>query len=99
MCFFDQNTSQVVLYSFVLFLAKSGAELAFGFVFLIHIDLFPTNFLVTSYGICNIFCRLLTMFAPIVAEIPNVAIPLAFLVALNCAGMFASVFLRKKKTT
>lgn len=94
--FFDRNTSHLVLYSLVLFLAKSGAELAFGFVFVIHIDLFPTNFLVTSYGICNIFCRLITMFAPIVAEIPNVSIPLTFLVGLNLAGVIASIMLRAK---
>jgi hypothetical protein len=84
------------LYSLVLFLAKSGAELAFGFVFVIHIDLFPTSFLVTSYGICNIFCRTITMAAPIVAEIPNVAIPLTFLVALNLAGVLGSIMLRKR---
>ena len=96
MCFFDQNTEKVILYSFVLFMAKAGAELAFGFVFVIHIDLFPTSFLVTSYGICNIFCRLITMAAPIVAEVPNVAVPLSFLVGLNLAGAVGSILLRVK---
>lgn len=80
----------------MLLLAKTGAELAFGFVFVIHTELFPTSFLVTSYGICNIFCRMITMAAPIVAEVSNVAVPLAFLVGLNGLGALASLMLRMK---
>ena len=96
-CFFDRETNQIVLYSLVLLIAKSGAELAFAFVTLIHLELFPTSFLVTSYGICNIFCRLATMFAPIVAEIPNSSVPLSFLLGLNLMGVVASLVLKKKR--
>jgi hypothetical protein len=96
-CFFDKHTNQIVLYSLVLLVAKSGAELAFAFVTLIHLELFPTNFLVTSYGICNIVCRMVTMFAPIVAEVSNPLVPLSFLVGLNLMGVLGSVVLKKKK--
>eukprot|EP00347_Sterkiella_histriomuscorum_P006274 403353395 len=96
-CFFDKHTNQVVLYSLVLLIAKSGAELAFAFVTLIHLELFPTSFLVTSYGICNIFCRMVTMFAPIVAEIPNPMVPLTFLIGLNLVGVVGSIILKTRK--
>ena len=92
-CFFDRHTNQIALYSLVLLVAKSGAELAFAFVTLIHLELFPTHFLVTSYGICNIFCRMATMFAPIVAEVPNPLVPLTFLIGLNLLGVVASLVL------
>ncbi len=81
----------------VLLVAKGGAELAFGFVTLIHLELFPTNFIVTSYGICNIVCRMVTMTAPIVAEIPNIAIPIAFMIAANGAGLLSSLILKTKR--
>ena len=96
MCMFDQNTDQLLLYALVLFFAKSGAGLAFAFVYVIHVELFPTSFLVTSYGICNIFCRALTMLAPLVAEIPNKMVPLGCLVAFNVAGAVASSLIRKR---
>lgn len=96
-CLFDSDTKQIVLYSLVLLLAKGGAELAFGFVTLIHLELFPTSFIVTSYGICNIVCRMVTMSAPIVAEIPNVAIPIAFMIATNAAGLVSSIVLKTKR--
>ena len=83
----------------MLLLAKTGAFLAFGFVFVIHTELFPTSFLVTSYGICNIFCRMITMLAPIIAEVNNIAVPLTFLVVLNGIGAIASACLRIRPQT
>lgn len=94
MSFFDSNTSHLLLYSLILLLAKAGAELAFGFCFVIHTELFPTSFLVTSYGICNVFCRCITMFAPIVAEIPNPMVPLTVLILLNGLGVLCSILLK-----
>lgn len=94
---FDKGTSQVTLYAIVLLLAKSGASLTFGLSYSIHIELFPAHFIVSSYGICNFFCRGLTIFAPIVAEIPNPWVPLLFLNGSAIAGLTASMLLRKKK--
>lgn len=39
------------------------------------------------------------MAAPIVAEIPNVMVPLTFLIGFNLAGVVASIMLRTKKTS
>jgi Na+/melibiose symporter-like transporter len=56
-------------FSMIILLTRCGINLAFCMVFVIHTELFPTSFLATSYGICNFFCRTLTLLAPIVAEI------------------------------
>ena len=71
--------------------------MTFGFAYAIHIDIFPSHFLISSYGICNFFCRGLTIFAPMVAEVPNPWVPLSFLNASAIAGLVASILLRKKK--
>jgi hypothetical protein len=52
--------------------------------------------MITSYGLCNFFCRGLTMLAPIVAEVPNHLFPLAFCVVTSALGFFSSASLRKK---
>eukprot|EP00347_Sterkiella_histriomuscorum_P001230 403372829 len=93
---FDPNTDQLILYALVLLLAKSGATLSFGFAYAIHLELFPSHFLVTSYGICNFFCRGLTMFAPLVAEVEDRRIPLGFLIGLAILGFISSSLLKKK---
>jgi hypothetical protein len=96
LCFFKQGTSQVIIYALILLLAKSGASLSFGYAYAIHIDLFPSNFVISSYGICNFFCRGLTIFAPIVAELPNPMLPLLFLNLSAFAGLGASSVLKKR---
>ena len=96
LCFFNKGTSQVILYALILLLAKSGASLSFGYAYAIHIDLFPSNFVISSYGICNFFCRGLTIFAPIVAELPNPMLPLLFLNLSAFAGLGASSVLKKR---
>ena len=96
LCFFDAGTDQVLLYAIILLLAKNGASLSSGFAYAIHIDLFPSHFLVSSYGICNFFCRGLTIFAPIVAEVPNPWVPLLFLNVIGIAGFVASGLLKMK---
>ena len=71
LCFFDAQTEYALPYALVLLLAKGGCTLSFGFTYAIHLDLFPSHFIITSYGVCNFFCRGLTMFAPMVAEFEN----------------------------
>jgi len=93
---FDASTEHLILYALVLLIAKSGATLSFGFAYAIHLELFPSHFLVTSYGICNFFCRGLTMLAPMVAEFDDRRVPLAFLIGLALMGVVASSLLKKK---
>ena len=80
----------------MLFLCKSGANLAFGFIFSMHLENFPPAFMVTSFGICNFFCRLITMGAPVVAELPNKMIPLSSMVIVNFLAVFASILMRPR---
>ena len=92
--FFDPATDQVLLFAFVLLMAKSGASLAFGFAYAIHIELFPAHFLISSYGICNFFCRGVTIFAPLIAEVENPMIPNAFMAGLALLGLVAAWLLK-----
>lgn len=91
--FFDPHTEYIMLFAFVLLMAKGGASLAFGFAYAIHIDLFPSHFLISSYGICNFFCRGVTIFAPLVAEVENQIIPNLFMIGLAAIGLAASMIL------
>ena len=97
LCLFDKGTSHLVTYALILMVAKGGATLNFGFAYAIHQDLFPQYFLITSYGLCNFFCRGLAMFAPIIAEVPNQLLPLAFCVLMSSIGFLASSTLKKKE--
>ena len=97
LCFFSQGTDHVLLYALVLLLAKSGASLTFGFAYAIHIELFPSNFVVSTYGICNFFCRGLTIFAPFVAEVSNPWVPMIFLNISSILGLLATAMLKKRE--
>ena len=96
LCFYDQNTEQVALYAFVLCLAKSGATLNFGFAYAIHQDLFPSFFIITSYGVCNFFCRGLTILAPIVVEVPEKIVPYLVCVGTSLLGLLSASMLKKR---
>lgn len=97
LCLFDANTEHVAAYAIILCLAKSGVTLSFGFAYAIHQELFPNYFIVTSYGVTNFFCRGLTIFSPIVAEIPIHIVPLLACVGGSLMGLFAASQLVKKK--
>jgi hypothetical protein len=92
--FFDRGTEKVILFAVVLLVAKSGASLAFGFAYAIHIDLFPAHFLISSYGICNFFCRGVTILAPLIAEVENPVIPNGAMIFLSVLGVASTWFLR-----
>jgi len=97
LCFYDKGTPHLLAYALTLMVAKGGATMNFGLAYAIHQDLFPQFFMITSYGLCNFFCRGLAMFAPIIAEVPNRLLPLAFCVLMSTIGFFASSSLRKKE--
>jgi hypothetical protein len=96
LCFFGEGTTHAVLYALVLCLAKSGATLNFGFAYAIHHELFPNFFIITSYGVCNFVCRGLTIFAPIVAEMPDHVVPFIFCVGGSLLGLLSASLLKKK---
>jgi hypothetical protein len=58
----------IYLSSFFIMLTNLGVVCVFGIAYLINPTLFPTIFLATCYGACNVFGRFVTIFAPVVAE-------------------------------
>ena len=65
-----------------------GSVTTFNLVYLIVIELFPTIFVATSYGACNIIGRAITIASPLVARAPN-PIPLGVM----AVGAFFCVIL------
>ena len=92
----DFESTGEVAYSLVFFLFKCGVSMVFISLFVIHQDLFHTKYLATSYGICNTVSRVVTLGAPIIAEIPNRTVPVGLMLALNIIALIAAYFLRMK---
>ena len=67
-------------------------------LFVIHQDLFPTKTLATSYGICNTMSRVVTLGAPIIAELKNRAVPVGLMLGLNVIALIAAYLLRMKRS-
>ena len=59
-----------------------GVVTTFNLVYLIVNELFPTLYLATAYGACNIVGRSITILSPLVARAPD-PIPLAILGAYS----------------
>ena len=68
-------------------IAKFGISGGFTIVYVCNSDVFPTLFCSTAIGICNFASRLLTIFAPQVAEV-NPPFPMILFVSLNLLGIF-----------
>jgi hypothetical protein len=52
-------------------------------VFVSTVEIFPTQFVATAFGFCNIGCHLLSIGAPMVAEM-DAPIPMTVFSCLNC---------------
>jgi hypothetical protein len=83
-----------IAYSFVFLLFKSGVSMVFISLFVIHQDLFHTKYLTSSYGVCNIFSRIVILAAPLVAEFKDRTIPVGLMIALNAIALIAAYKLR-----
>lgn len=90
----EYATINAVVYSFIFLLFKCGVSLSFLSLFVIHYDLFETQFIATSYGICNIVSRLITLGAPITAEMSNSKIPIYIMLLMNILALVAAYFLK-----
>lgn len=73
-----------------------GIVTTFDLVYVIVNELFPTIFLATSYGACNIVGRAITIMSPLVAEAPN-PIPLLVLAIYSGICIFLPFGLVKLK--
>ena len=71
-----------------------GIVTAFDLVYLLVNDLFPTIFLATSYGACNVVGRLVSIFSPTMAYAPE-PIPMLTLIIFSAICVFIPMCLVK----
>jgi hypothetical protein len=67
-CILFLGESSTFWMPFFVVLAKFGIAGGFVIVYVSTVDVFPTLFCATALGFCNFFARVLTIFAPLVAE-------------------------------
>ncbi len=87
-----------LLYALFILILKLFVCLGFGTIYVVHLDLFDSSFLGTSYGVCNVASRLAVIGAPLIAELDNKTTPLVVLLAMNLTALAVTFFLKKKKT-
>ena len=95
---FCGNALNTIVYAIFILVLKLFVCLGFGTIYVIHLDLFDSSFLGTSYGICNVASRLAVIGAPLIAEVDNKTIPLIVLFGMNITALVVTFFLKKKKT-
>ena len=71
-----------------------GVVTAFDLVYLIVNELFPTIFLATSYGACNVVGRFISILSPLMAYAPN-PIPMLTLIIFSGLCIFLPLCLVK----
>jgi MFS family permease len=77
---------------FVLF-TKLGVTMSFNISYVIMNELFPTLLKATSFGMCNIVARLITITSPLVAILPS-PYPMLIFVIYACVTSFLCIFLK-----
>ena len=88
------NNSDLTVYlsSFFIMLTNLGVVCVFNIAYLINPTLFPTIFLSTCYGACNVFGRFVTIFAPVAAELGQ-TLPLLMLIGFSAVVTLCTRFL------
>jgi hypothetical protein len=84
------------LYAVFILVLKTFVCLGFGTIYVVHLDLFDSTFLGTSYGICNVASRLAVIAAPMVAEVPDRRVPMMVLLTMNALALGVTFLLKKK---
>ena len=97
LCFIIFPTQNQVALSFFILGAKFGCSAAFNLVYIANQMLFPISIVATSYGICQIFAKFVSIFSGYVAEIKPEKVPEWIYVIVCAVAFFASIFLRKPK--
>jgi hypothetical protein len=73
-----------------------GIVTAFDLVYLLVNELFPTLYLATAYGVCNIVGRLITVLAPLVSRAPK-PFPMLILAAYSGICIILPICLIQEK--
>ena len=83
---------------FAVLFVSFGSAGQFCNLYLAHLDLFPSVFASTTMGVCNIVARSVTIFAPLVAEIPYPVPALTFTTLSLIAAILACMVQPKVET-
>ena len=78
-----------------IIMGKYGISATFNMVFIAYMQLIPTIFVSSVFGIGNFSARLLTAFSPLFAEL-QYPIPLVLNMAACFGAIVCSIFLREK---
>ena len=89
--------SSLPLYGFalVILVLKLFVCLSFGVIYVVHLDLFDSAFLNTSYGLCNVLSRFAVIAVPMLAEFESESTQLLILLTLNTLALLSTLFLNK----
>ena len=85
----DEN----IVFSICVLGSKFGVSLVFNVAFLANYNLFPVIILTTTFGICNVFSRFLTVVAPYIAELKPEEISQIIFCVVIAASLTASMFI------
>lgn len=81
-----------------ILLAKFGISATFNICYLANALIFPTIFAGTAFGVCNIFAKLATIIAPMLAEVDPPVPMIVFTILSLIAGVLSIFIINEKKT-
>jgi len=87
-------TEGTITLAALILLLMFAVTSAFDVAYLINVELFPTLYLSTAYGACNIIGRFISIMSPIFAFIPH-PWPMVILVVFSAICAVATLFLVK----
>jgi hypothetical protein len=79
--------------SMFLISSKFGVSITTNAAYLANYKIFPVSIVATMFGICNIFARIATMFAPYIAEIKPDSVSQTVFICLMMVGWTANLFI------
>ena len=89
----SSSDSNISLELISLFLCKFGVTAAFNLSYTIMRELFETLVRATSFGICNVTARLITISAPMLSKTEQ-PIPMIIIIGFSAIAGTLSLFLR-----
>eukprot|EP00347_Sterkiella_histriomuscorum_P017312 403349866 len=83
-----------ILVALLVLFNNFGITSTFDIAYLLNTEMFPTIFLGTAYGFCNIIGRFITIMSPIMAKIQH-PYPMVFMVIFSGVSAVLSIFLKR----
>lgn len=89
----QQNGGTSILIPLVVLITRSGVKCTFDSCYLANSTIFPAIFAGTAFGLCNIGAKIVTIFSPLTAEVPN-PVPMIMFSSLCAVGIVLVLQLR-----